>query len=289
MVLKGRLGLKTARVPYKSRHGLLWLTYGNVYIKDGALKFKTAGSKDLEAGTYGVPNQKISMLLLGPGSTITHDCLRILAKAGTGVIGVGKGGVRMYTFPPVFKRDSEYARKQAYLWANKEKRISIARKMYKRRMGSSPPDNKNINELRGIEGARIKEVYKIEAKKNNINWNGRRYNRQNPSVNDAPNQAINHIATAMEGAAMIAVAATGTIPQLGFIHEDAGISFCLDVADLHRTEVVVSLAFKTANKFKKGEFDTIDRAARYMAAKYFKKHKIIPCMIDEIKELLKCQ
>jgi CRISPR-associated protein Cas1 len=96
------------------------------------------------------------------------------------------------------------------------------------------------------EGARVKELYRITAEQKGIRWVGRRYDRQNPTAADLPNQAINHAASAIEAAAAIAVAATATISQLGFIHEDSGQSFVLDVADLVRDTVTVPCAFKLA-------------------------------------------
>ncbi len=191
----------------------------------------------------------------------------------------------MYSAPPHGPGDSKLARKQANLWANKETRINIARKMYDIRMEDGGLPVKDINALRGIEGSRMKESYKIIAEKYDIEWKGRRYDRNQPEKNDPPNQAINHVATAMEGAAMIAVAVTGTIPPLGFIHEDASIAFCLDIADLFRTTDTVPIAFKAVKKAER-ECIAFESIVRKIAVEHFKKRKIIPKMIDQIKLLL---
>jgi CRISPR-associated protein Cas1 len=286
MVLKGRLGLETSRIPHANRHGMLWLSRGNLYVKNGTLQFISAGSTDLKPGEYAIPFQNISMIILAPGTTVTHDCLRLLARHGTGLIAVAEGGARMYSAPPYGPGDSKLARRQAYLWANMESRIKIAKKMYKIRMGNEELPVQDINALRGIEGSRMKESYKIIAEKYGIAWKGRRYNRKQPEQNDPPNQAINHIATAMEGAAMIAVAATGTLPQLGFIHEDASISFCLDIADLFRTSDTIPIAFKAVKKMECVCETSFERTVREIAIEHFKKRKIIPSMIDQIKTLL---
>lgn len=42
-MLKGRLGLESARVPQADRHGLLWLGRGSLGVQDGTLHFVTAG------------------------------------------------------------------------------------------------------------------------------------------------------------------------------------------------------------------------------------------------------
>src|SRR5208283_4008072 len=121
--------------------------------------------------------------------------------------------------------------------------MRVARRMYAIRLGEVLP-HRDIAVLRGIEGARAKETYRIVAERFGIPWHGRHYDRDNPDASDLANQAINHAASAVEGAATIAVAATATIPQLGFIHEDSGQSFVLDVADLHRDTVTVPTAFR---------------------------------------------
>ena len=127
----------------------------------------------------------------------------------------------------------------------KRGRMAVARRMYALRLGEVLP-HRDIAVLRGIEGARMKETYRISAERAGIRWNGRRYDRGNPTAADLPNQALNHASSAIEGAAAIAVAATATIPQLGFVHEDSGQSFVLDIADLVRDTVTIPCAFKAA-------------------------------------------
>ena len=112
-MLKGRLGLETARIPHADRHGLVWLVRGNLVADDGTITFRTAGFADLPAGTYGIPHQTVSFILLGPGSTLSHDAARILARHGTGVAMVGEGGVRLYASLPPQPDQATRARAQA--------------------------------------------------------------------------------------------------------------------------------------------------------------------------------
>ena len=223
------------------------------------------------------------MILLGPGTTITHDVLRIMARQGTLIAAVGEGGVKFYTAPPMGTGRSKIARAHAMLWADEEMRVRIARRMYAFRFQSAFP-HEDISVLRGMEGSRMRETYKILADRYGIDWSGRRYDRQNPTAADLPNQAINHAATFVEAAADIAVAAVGALPPLGFIHEDSSNAFTLDIADLFRTEITIPLAFSVAAKnIPEG---VLERHIRYEAARWFKKHKVIPRMIEKIKELL---
>ncbi|CUI16746.1 hypothetical protein PNK_1129 [Candidatus Protochlamydia naegleriophila] len=284
MVIR-RLGLETARIPHVDRYGLLWLEYGNLYVEDGNLHFIAAKSSHMEAGNYAIPFQNISLFLMGPGTTVSHDAFRLLARHQCGLIAVGENGVKVYSAHPLGPNDSLYARRQATLWGNLDSRLYMARKMYALRLDEIFPDA-NINVMRGIEGVRVKEMYNQLAKKYQINWCGRKYDRSNPGAADLPNQSINHAATAVEAAATIAVAAIGAIPQLGFIHEDSSNAFILDVADLFRHNFTIPIAFEAVKELERGNGSDIDRQVRKHAGKVFKEKKLISQMITCIKDLL---
>ena len=286
-MLKGRLGLETAREPYSDRAGLLYLARGALTARDGTLAFeqRQAGSADaLTPGDYAIPLQGVSMILLGPGSTVSHDALRLLAHARTALAAVGEDGVRMYTAPPLIPDRSGLARLQARLWADDDLRLMTARRMYALRLGEVLP-HRDLDVLRGIEGARMKESYRLIAAQIGIEWRGRRYDRANPTGSDLPNQALNHAASAVEAAAAIAVAATATIPQLGFIHEDAGQSFVLDIADLYRAEVTIPCAFRAAREVAR-QGGNLERLARRLTGQTLARDGIIPAMIERIKALI---
>lgn len=285
-MLTGRLGLETARVPHADRHGLLWLGRGNLMVQAGTLHFLAAGSPELPSGDYQIPFQEVSMILLGPGTTVSHDALRLLARHGTGLVAVGEDGVRLYSAPPLGPGDSALARRQAMAWAaGSKERILVARRMYAWRLGELLPIKQDIAILRGMEGARMKETYKLLAQRYGIVWRGRFYDRQNPSDTDEPNQAINHAATAVEAAATIAVAATGTIPSLGFIHEDSSNAFCLDIADLYRDAVTLPAAFQGVRDCQQQPQIALERHVRRQCGRIFRRESIIPSMIDRIKSL----
>lgn len=284
-MLKGRLGLATSRIPHADRHGLLWLSRGRLSVQDGTLHFVTAGTELLAAGRYDIPYQTVSLLLLGPGTEITHDVLRLCGSHGTGLVAVGEDGVRLYSAPPRGPDQSALARRQAMLWADPDERNGVARAMYALRLGERLP-RRDIAALRGIEGARMRETYKLTAKRFGIPWQGRNYDRRSPEATDSPNMALNHAAVAVRAAAEVAVAATATIPQLGFIHEDSSLSFALDIADLFRDEFTLQVAFQGYLQWEKSGSDSLERVVRRLAGAELRKKKVIPSMIDRIKELL---
>ena len=292
-MLKGRLGLETARVPHADRHGLLWLSRGALTVRDGTLRFLRKADVDeqspLEAGEYGIPFQSLSMILLGPGSTVSHDALRLMARHGTALIAVGEDGVRCYTAPPLGPDTSEVARRQMRAWSDADgERIEVARRMYALRLGEVLP-RRELDALRGIEGARMKRTYRLVAERFGINWQGRRYDRSNPLAADLPNQAINHASVAVNSAAAIAVTAIGAIPQLGFIHEHSGEAFVLDIADLFRDTILLPAAFKSARAVDDNPKLNIERLTRRTTGEMLRSERVIPKMIERIKTLFQDQ
>jgi CRISP-associated protein Cas1 len=284
MVLLGRLGLETARIPHVDRHGLVWLERGRLYVEDGSLRFEAAKSATLDSGDYAIPFQTVSVVLLGPGSSVTHDALRLLTRHGTALVAVGTDGTRVYTAQPFGPDDSRLARRQARLWADPNTRISIARRMFAWRFDEVLP-HQDPAVLRGIEGSRIKASYKLLADRYRVPWKGRHYDRSNPNATDIPNQAINHAVTCVEAAAAIAVAATATIPQLGFVHEDSSRAFTLDITDLVRTTVTVPVAFGAARACLDDPTLVLEREVRRRASETFRKEKLVDALIERIKSL----
>jgi len=267
------------------RHGLIGLSRGRLSVADGTLRFACTKSEELDAGDYAIPYQNVSMILLGPGSTVSHDALRLLARHGTLLAAVGEGSVKCYTAPPMGQGRSNVARAHARLWADEKKRIEVARSMYALRF-STISRHDNLNVLRGIEGSRMKSAYRALADRHRVPWEGRRYDRSNPTAADIPNQSINHAATFVECAADIAVAAVGALPPLGFIHEDSSNAFTLDLADLYRTEVTIPLAFRCSHQVLANAQLSLERLIRQEAAREFRRYKLIPKMIDRVKDLL---
>lgn len=279
------MGLETARIPHADRHGCLWLQHGSLYVESGTLRFTCSGTGDWEPGDYALPFQTISTVLLGPGSTVSHDALRLLARHGTGLVAVGDDGVRYYASMPFGADASSLARRQVSAWADAQgSRLDIARRMYAWRLGEVLPSSE-IAVLRGIEGARVKRLYQSMAQQYGIDWHGRRYDRSDPESDDAVNSALNHTTTALKSAAMIAVAVTATVPQLGFIHEDSSLSFCLDIADLYREEIAVAAAFRAVKEKRAKPAESLERLARRHAGRALRDQKVIPAMIDRIKAL----
>ena len=283
-MLLGRLGIEKARVPHADRHGLLWLDRGRLEVEDGCLRFVTSGG-ELPAGNYQIPHQAISMILLGPGSSVTQDALRLMARHRCALAAIGEGGVRCYTAPPLMPDTSALARTQVKRWADPSSRMEVARAMYAMRFGEIVR-TRDIEVLRGQEGARIKRAYQLAAERFGVPWRGRIYDRANPGRDDVANEAINHASVVFRAAAAIAVTATATIPQLGFVHEESGESFALDIADLYRHDALLDVAFGAAKEAIQTN-QAVERLVRKKAVSQMRRTGLIPNMIERIKTLLR--
>jgi CRISPR-associated protein Cas1 len=226
----------------------------------------------------------VSAVILEPGTTVSHDALRLLARHGTGLVMAGEDGVRFYASMPFGQDDSSLARQQVRLWTDEGSRLQVARRMYGWRLGEVLP-SQDLTVLRGIEGARVKVLYRTLAKQFGIHWAGRRYDRDDPEATDRVNQAVNHASAALRAAAMVAVAATATIPQLGFIHEGSSQAFCLDIADLYRETVCLPAAFRAVKQLESEGVDSLERCARRAAGRALRDQEVIPSMIDRIKSV----
>ena len=280
-MLKGRLGLEDARIPQKSRNGLLYVERCRLSVDNGSLVL----AFDDRGEVLELPYQRLNAVLLGPGSAITHDAVRHCSGHGTCLAFVGTDGTRLYTAPPVFERDSDLARQQARWWASDTTRMMVAKRMYAKRFGETPRTT-SFDSLRGMEAARIKRSYELAAQRIGITWHGRRFDRAAPDRTDPPNQAINHTVTALEACVAIAVQATATLPPLGFLHEDSAKSWVLDLCDLYRTTVTVPLAFRCVKRLHGGAGDTLDRLCRRAVSQHVRDNAFVDTVIDDIKELL---
>lgn len=282
-MLKGRLGLEAAELPHQDRHGFLALAFGRLEVEDGCLVFRRDRP---EPGELVVSYQTLSCVLLEPGTSVTHDALRLLARHGVGLVATGLDGVKAYTAPPLLADRSDLARRQARAWADPELRLLIAIKQYERRFDERP-ETTDLNALRGMEGARLRTFYSLCARQHGIAWDGRHTHRHDPAAADTANAALNYASDAMTAAAAIAVSITATIPQLGFLHEDSGQSFVLDIADLYRTELTVPAAFAAAADHIRGGYHApLERMVRQSMGTLLKRRSMVARMIEDILALL---
>ena len=51
-----------------------------------------------ESGSWEIPTGMLLALLLGPGTSITHEAIKVLSESASTILWVGQEGVRFYAF-----------------------------------------------------------------------------------------------------------------------------------------------------------------------------------------------
>ena len=233
-------------------------------------------------GVVHVPAAGITAILLGPGSSITHQAIELTAEAGVTIIWVGEQGVRYYASGRPLTRSSSMLIHQAALVSNTRTHLMVARKMYQMRFPDEDVSHLTMQQLRGREGSRIRQVYRDCARQWNIEWNGRDYRPDDFKAGNAVNQALSAGHACLYGIAHAVIAALGCSPGLGFIHVGHENSFVYDVADLYKAETTIPAAFEIAA----ANPENIGAATRRLVRDKLVSEHILERMVKDIHFLL---
>lgn len=235
-------------------------------------------------GVVNIPVSMIGVLMLGPGTDISHRAMEILGDVGTSVIWVGERGVRHYAHGRSLAHSTRFLQKQAKLVSNKRTRLAVARKMYAMRFENEDVSNLTMQQLRGREGSRIRKVYREYAKKYKVNWQGRDYKVEDFEDSDLINQALSALNVSLYGVCHSVIVALGMSPGLGFIHTGHDKSFVYDIADLYKAEITIPLAFELASKCKEG--DDIGKIARLSLRDKMVDGKLMQKIVEDLQILM---
>jgi CRISPR-associated protein Cas1 len=195
-------------------------------------------------GKVPVPCAGLALLLLGPGTSITHAAVAALADNGCLVSWVGEAGVRFYAHGQGLTRSADYLLRQARLWADPDRRLQVVLRMYRRRFPEPLPDNLTLEQIRGNEGVRVREAYARASRESGVPWQGRAYRRDAWDSADPVNRALSAGNSCLYGICQAGILALGLSPALGFIHTGKMLSFVYDVADLYKTGISIPIAFR---------------------------------------------
>jgi CRISPR-associated protein Cas1 len=230
-------------IPMKDRVSMIFLQYGQVDVKDGAFVLI-----DKDGVRTHIPVGSVACIMLEPGTRVSHAAARLAAQVGTLLVWVGEAGVRLYASGQPGGARSDRLLYQAKLALDDDLRLKVVRKMYELRFGEPAPQRRSVEQLRGIEGTRVRSTYKLLAKQYGIKWHGRRYDPKDWEAGDVVNQCISAATSCLYGITEAAVLAAGYAPAVGFIHTGKPLSFVYDIADIFKFEHVVPLAFRIAAK-----------------------------------------
>ena len=235
-----------------------------------------------DRGTVFVPAAAISVIMLGPGTKITHRAMELIGDAGVTVIWVGEQGVRYYASGRPLTHRAALLQRQAELVSNMRMHLNVVRQMYCMRFPNEDVSRLTLQQLRGREGARIRAVYKRASKEWNVPWNGREYDPEDFTSGDPVNQVLSAGHACLYGLAHAVIAALGCSPGLGFVHVGHENSFVYDIADLYKADITIPLAFEVAATISKEEIPSVMR--RKTRDKMVKMN-ILKQMVHDIKSL----
>lgn len=235
-------------------------------------------------GIIRIPVSIISVLLLGPGTDISHRAMELIGGAGTSVLWVGEQGIRQYAHGRALTHSSKLLEKQAKLVSNKRSRLTVARKMYMMRFPNEDVSNHTMQQLRGKEGARIRKIYALYAKEYQVEWQGREYDINDFESGTNVNKALSVANYSLYGLAHSVIVSLGLSPGLGFIHTGHDLSFVYDIADLYKTETTIPIAFEVASSIHENE--NIEKKTRRKIRDSFVETHLIERMVKDLQYLL---
>lgn len=232
----------------KDKYPFLYLERGRLEIDDSSIKWV-----DSEKNVVRLPIATINTLLLGPGTSITHEAVKVCAAANCSVCWVGEDSLLFYAAGHIPTSDTRNQRWQMKLASDEKSATEVARRMYARRFPNAELQGKSLKEMMGMEGVRVKASYESKAQKYGVGWNGRSFSPGKFEIGDITNQVLTSANAALYGILTSAIYALGYSPHIGFIHSGSPLPFVYDIADLYKEELCIDLAFAI----------TLDLAGKY--------------------------
>ncbi|MEW6568791.1 MAG: type I-E CRISPR-associated endonuclease Cas1e [Chloroflexota bacterium] len=257
-----------------------------LYVEHAILNRKHNAVEYVDAeGAVLVPIASLGVLLLGPGTSVTHAAIRALAENGCTVAWVGEDATRFYAQGLGETRKGYRLMRQAELVSDHEKRTRVVLRMYRKRFGHDLDPSLTLPQIRGLEGARLRHAYAEASRRFDVAWGGRRYDRGNWAASDPLNRALSAANALLNGICHVAIVSGGYSPGLGFIHTGKQLSFVYDVADLYKTEITIPTAFATVA----ASSDHIDSRVRAACREKFRQAHLLERILPDIDEVLELQ
>ena len=257
---------------------MMFVSYGRIDVKDGAFVVVD----DVNGERMHIPVGSVACIMLEPGTRVSHAAVKLAAVTGTLLIWVGEAGVRLYASGQPGGARSDKLLYQANLALDPDLRLKVVRKMFELRFGEPAPERRSVDQLRGIEGARVRKTYQMMAKQYGVPWQGRRYDPKEWDKSDVANQCLSAATACLYGVTEAAVLAAGYAPAVGFVHSGKPLSFVYDIADLFKFDTVVPAAFRIAATRPA----TPDRAVRVACRDIFRQTKLLRRIIPAIEDVL---
>jgi CRISPR-associated protein Cas1 len=262
--------------PAKDRWTPIYLEHGRLEVDDSSIKW--IGADRL---VYRLPVATLSAVLLGPGTTVTHAAMAACAESNTPVCWVGEESIRFYAFGITPNHDNSMPRKHAAAWADKKRRFEIARRMFANRFPGIDVHAYSLNELRGMEGIRVRARYAELGQQYGVTWKGRNYDTSNWNLADNINRALSIANATLYALCAAVLCSLGYVPSLGFVHEGGTLPFIYDVADLYKEITSFPAAFNAISQWPEGDGEVV----RTLLKERIEQEKLLPRIPKDLEAL----
>ena len=234
----------------KDKYPFLYFERGRLEVDDSSVKWI-----DCENNVLRLPIATIGTLLLGPGTTLTHESVKVLAAANCGVCWVGEDCLVFYSVGHTPTANTRNFRQQMELACDKIKSLEVARRMFGIRFAAAELTGKNLKDMMGMEGYRVRKLYEELSKKYGVGWRGRSFVPGKFEMSDITNKILTSANAALYSILVSSIYALGYSPHIGFIHSGSPLPFVYDMADLYKEHLCIDLAFamtlKMAGNYEK--------------------------------------
>jgi CRISPR-associated protein Cas1 len=254
----------------------LYLEHGRIEQKYKAVEFLD------ERGRTMVPAAALTVLMLGPGTTITHAAVRALADNGCLIVWCGEDATRCYAQGGGETRRAYHLLRQAELVNDPQKRLQVVLRMYALRFGAQLDESLSLPQIRGLEGVRVRDAYADASQEYGVEWRGRRYDRRSWRRADPINRALSAANALLNGLCHAAIVSGGYSPGLGFIHQGKQLSFVYDIADLYKVDITIPVAFRVVGE----STDQVEPRVRQACRDAFKEHRLLSRILPDIDWVL---
>jgi CRISP-associated protein Cas1 len=262
----------------KARDNISFLYFEHCRIEQDERAIAVFKEKD----KFLIPCASIATLLLGPGSTITHAAIKALADSACEIHWVGEDVLRFYTSGRGSSSNTERLQQQAKLWADPLQRLSVVRRMYQFRFQEELPTDLTLQQIRGLEGVRVRTLYSQLSKATGVEWKGRNYKQTDWNDANPINQALSIANSCLYAVCQAALVSVGYSPALGFIHIGKPLSFVYDVADLYKAETSVPAAFEAVA----ATYFDLESIVRRKCREKFSQYRLMHRLIQDVDRLL---
>jgi CRISPR-associated protein Cas1 len=226
---------------------------------------------NLEDGKVPVPVAALTCLMLGPGTTITHEAIKTISTNGCLVVWCGEKGEKFYASGMGETRSGKNVLKQARLCMDEKQHLAVAKKMYERRFPKLPKGDYTLQQLRGMEGIRVREAYKLASKTTGVRWKGRNYKTKDWDASDPINRALSAANAILYSVCQAAIVSLGYSTALGFVHTGKMLSFVYDIADLYKADTTIPAAFEAVQRGT----GSLEKRVRIRCRDYFQRVQLL--------------